>query len=55
MISDHTCDYHKYVDDIDVSKSAPPDQFDAVQSCTQTRIDDVLLWMNNNKHNVEHR
>ena len=55
MISVHNCDYQKYANDTDVSKSAPKEQFYTVQSCIQTRINDVLLWMNNNKHKVEHR
>ena len=49
VISVHNCDYHKYADDTEQSKSAPPDQFLSVQSCIQTCIDDVLLWMNSNK------
>ena len=48
-ISVHNCDYHKYADDTELSKSAPPDPFFSVQSCIQTCIDDVLLWMNSNK------
>ena len=40
---------HKYADDTELSKSAPPDQFLSVQSCIQTCIDDALLWMNSNK------
>ena len=49
VISVHNCDYHKYADDTELSKSSPPDQFLSVQSCIQTCIDDVLLWMNSNK------
>ena len=49
VISVHNCDYHKYADDTELSKSAPPDQFLSVQSSIQTCIDDVLLWMNSNK------
>ena len=49
VISVHNCDCHKYADDTELSKSAPPDQFLSVQSCIQTCIDDVLLWMNINK------
>ena len=49
MISAHNCDYHKYADDTELSKSAPPNQFTAVLSCIRTCIDDVLLWMNSNK------
>ena len=45
----HNCDYHKYADDTELSKGAPPDQFLSVQSCIQTCIDDVLLRMNSNK------
>ena len=48
VISVHNCDYHKYADDSELCKSAPPDQFLSVQSCIQTCID-VLLWMNSNK------
>ena len=36
VISVHNCDYHKYADDTELSKSAPPDQFLSVQSCIQT-------------------
>ena len=49
VISVHNCDYHKYADNTELSKSAPPDQFLSVQSCIQTCIDDVLLWMKSNK------
>ena len=49
VISVHNLDYHKYANDTELSKSAPHDQFFSVQSCIQTCIDDVLLWMNNNK------
>ena len=49
VISDHDCDYHKYADDTELSKGASPDQFDSVQSCIQTCIGNVLIWMNSNK------
>ena len=49
VISDHDCDYHKYADDTELSKGASPDQIDSVQSCVQTCIGDVLIWMNSNK------
>ena len=49
VISVHNCDYHKYADDTELSKSAAPDQFLTVQSCIQTCIDDVLLWINSTK------
>ena len=49
VISDHDCDYHKYADDTELSKGASPDQFDSFQSCIQTCIGDVLIWMNSTK------
>ena len=49
MISVQDCDYHKYADDTELSKGASPDQFDSVQSCIQTCIGDVLIWMDSNK------
>ena len=49
VISVHNCDYHKYADDTELSKRAPPDRFTSVQSCIQTCIYDVLLWMSSNK------
>ena len=48
VISDHDCDHHKYADDNELSKGASPDQLDSVQSCIQTDIGDVLIWMNSN-------
>ena len=49
VISVHNCDYHKYADDTELSKSAPPNQFTSALSCIQTCTDDILLWMNSNK------
>ena len=49
VISVHDCDCHKYADDTELSKGASHDQFDSVQSCIQTYIGDVLIWMNSNK------
>ena len=49
MISVHNCNYHKYASYTELSKRAPPDHFLSAQSCIQTCIDDVLLWMNSNK------
>ena len=49
VISVHDCDYHKYADDTELSKGASSDQFNSVQSCIQTCIGDVLIWMNSNK------
>ena len=52
VISVHDCDYHKYADDTELSKGASPNQFDCVQSCIQTCIGDVLIWMNSYKLNL---
>ncbi len=52
MVSDHDCDYHKYADDTELSKGVSPDQLDSVQSCIQTCIGDVLIWINSNKLKV---
>ena len=52
VISDHDCDYHKYADDIELSKGVSSDQFDSVQSFIQTCIGDVLIWMNSNKRKL---
>ena len=52
VISVHDCDYHKYADNTELSKGASPNQFDSVQSCIQTCIGDVLIWMNSNKLNL---
>ena len=49
VISVYNCDYHKYADDTELSKSAAPDRFTSILSCIQTCIDDVLLWMKSNK------
>ena len=49
MIFAHDCDYHKYVEDAELSKGASSDQFDSVQSCIETCLGDVLIWMNDNK------
>ena len=38
-----------YADNTELSKSVPPDRFVSFQSCIQTYIDDVLLWMNSNE------
>ena len=42
VISDHDCNFQKYVDDTELSQSAPPDEFQSVQSGIQTCIDGYL-------------
>ena len=49
IISCHSCDYHKYVDDTEISDSAPPSDFTSVQSNIQSCISDILSWMQSNK------
>jgi hypothetical protein len=49
VLSAHGCDFHKYADDTELSKGAPPDEFSSVLSGIQTSIDDILTWMNSNK------
>ena len=48
-ISNHMCDFHKYADDTELSKSAPSEEFSSTQSSVVACIDDVLSWMNSNK------
>ncbi len=45
VISCHSCDYHKYADDTEISDSAPPSDFTSAQSC----ITDTLSWLQSNK------
>ena len=49
VISVYNCDSHKYADDSELSKSAPPYHFTSVLFCLQTCIDNALLRMNSNK------
>ena len=44
----HACEEYMFRS-YSTSSSSSPDQFLSVQSCIQTCIDDVLLWMNSNK------
>ena len=48
--SAHGCDFHKYADNTELAQSAPPDEFCFVQTGIQTCIEDILSWMNSNKH-----
>ena len=49
VISYHSCDYHKYADDTEISDSAPPSDFTSAQSNIQSCISDTLPWMRSNK------
>ena len=49
LICRHECDYHKCADDTQLSKGAPPSQFQSllcdIQTCTESLVD----WMYSNK------
>ena len=49
VISAHECNFHKYADDTEMSKSAPAKDFCIVQSEVTACIHDVLDWMTSNK------
>ena len=49
LICRHECDYHKYADDIQLSKGAPPDQFQSLLCEIQTCIESLVGWMYSNK------
>jgi hypothetical protein len=49
VIAKHECDFHKYADDTELSKSAHVEDFHSVQLDVKTCIDDVLSWMDSNK------
>ena len=48
LVCCHECDYHKYADDTQLSKGAPPDQFQFLCD-VQTCIESLLGWMYSNK------
>ena len=49
VISSHQCSFHKYADDTELSKSAPPDVFHSAKATLQSCTRDVHSWMNSNK------
>ena len=49
LICCHECDYHKYADDTQLSKGAPPDQFQSLLCDIQTCIESLVGWMYSNK------
>ena len=55
MICHHECDYHKYADDTQLSKGAPPDQFQShlcdIQTCNESTVG--RLYSNKLKLNTE--
>ena len=49
LVCHHECDYHKYCDDTQLSKGAPPDQFQSLLCDIQTCIESLVGWMYSNK------
>ena len=49
LLACHSCDYHKYADDTEISDSAPPSDFTSAQSNIQSCICDTLSWMQSSK------
>ena len=49
VIPCHSCDYHRYADDTEISDSAPPSDFTSTQSNIQSCISGTLSWMQSNK------
>ena len=49
LICRHECDYHKYADDTQLSKGAPPNQFQSLLCDIQTRIESLVGWMYSSK------
>ena len=49
LICRHECDYHKYADNTQLSKGAPPDQFQSLLCDIQTCIERLVGWMYSNK------
>ena len=49
VIACHSCDYHKYADDTEISDSAPPSDFTSAQSSIQSCISNTLSWMQSKK------
>ena len=43
------CDYHEYADDTQLSKGAPPDQFQSLLCDIQTCIESLVGWMYSDK------
>ena len=43
VIACHSCDYHKYPDDTEISDSAPPSDFTSAQSNIQSSISDSFV------------
>ena len=53
IIQKHQFDYHRYADDTEYQKAAPPSDFRQVTGETTACVADVKYWMNKNKFNYE--
>ena len=49
IIQKHQFDYHKYADDTEYQKAAPPSDFSQVNGETTACVADVKVWMNKSK------
>ena len=49
IIQKHQFDYHKYADDTEYQKAAPPSDFSQITGETTACVADVKVWMNKNK------
>ena len=49
MICRHECGYHKYANDTQLSKGAPPDQFQSLRCDIQACIENLVDWIYSNK------
>ena len=49
VIKSHTCQFHKYADDTELSRPIEPNFFIENQNLVQKCIADILLWMQSNK------
>ena len=49
VISSHGCQYRKYADDTELSKSASPDSISTVTHTVQSCVHDISSWMHSNK------
>ena len=49
ILTTHICDFHKYADDTELSKSATPNEFNAILQSVQECVSHTLQWMTSNK------
>ena len=49
ILERHECQYHKYADDTELSRSGPPNDFTGTVKEVQNCVKDVMSWMTSNK------